>query len=494
MSFASFSFVVFFLVIVAGNYLLPKRWRWVWLLLGSYAFYAFADMRYVLVLLLCTASSFLFAQQIERFADRKKKRVWLWWGLLFNLGALFVFKYLGFFCESLNGLLTAVGLRWQFRGMELLYPLGISFYVFQVVGYLLDVFYGRVKAEKHAGYYALFVAFFPQLLIGPIERFKRIAPQLRNPQPVAYQTVVDNLVRIGWGLFKKVVVADRLAVMADSVFAAPFQFSSPQMLAGVLAFSFSIYLDFSAYSDIAVAAAKILGIDLIENFDHPLFAVSVIDFWRRWHISLSQWLRDYIFLPLNMKFRRRKPRALWSVVSILITFLVSGVWHGANWTFIVWGLLHGVYQSIEVLSEKLRARAAEALRINRSTFAHRLAQIAGTFFLVSFAWIFFKASSLGNAAAVISSIVRFETISAHGAWVFDSGALGLTTPNVHVMLGGLVIVLAVEVLQMRCDLLAFLNRLPCWLRWVVYYGLLFSILIFWLQTETGTEDFVYFQF
>ncbi|MBN1231022.1 MAG: MBOAT family protein [Anaerolineales bacterium] len=494
MNFNTFLFYPFFILVVITNFILPKKWRWIWLLIASYAFYGFSDIRYVVVLLVCTGISYGSGRLIAGAEERKIKKRWMLVGLILILGILILFKYVNFFFDSINAAMTLAGLQWYFRGIELLYPVGISFYIFQTISYLQDVYTGKVLVETNFGKYALYVSFFPQLLIGPIERFNHLQPQLLGPKPFQYQTFVDSLLRIGWGLFKKMVIADRLAVVADTVFAAPQEFYSPKIAVALLAFTFQIYLDFSAYTDIAIGTAKILGIDLVENFDRPYFAISVTDFWRRWHISFSTWLRDYIFIPLNFNHRRKKHRKLWLSLDIMTTFLISGLWHGANWTFIVWGGLHGLYQAYEVLTQNIRDRLVKTWNIDRSTFAHKFFQVSITFLLVCITWLFFKADSLGQAGYMMKSILTMDDITAKSAWVFNDGSLGLDEKDYSLMCNTMLIFLVVEVCQRKLNLVKELNKQPTWFRWGVYYLLIFSILYLKLYGGVNPEDFVYFQF
>jgi len=494
MTFNSFVFYPLFIVIVIVNYILPRRWRWVWLLIFSYVFYSLSDVKYSFILLICTGISYIAGRMVSKTKDNKLKKVWMLVGVILNIGILFLFKYINFFFNSINTAAAAAGLQWTFRGIELLYPVGISFYIFQVISYLLDVYSGKVEAEKNFSHFALYVSFFPQLLIGPIERYNHLEPQLLNPRPFEYQEFVDSLVRVGWGLFKKIVIADRLAVVVNTVFTAPQDFNSPKLVVAIFAFSFQIYIDFSAYSDIAIGTANILGIKLVENFKRPYLAKSVIDFWRRWHISLSNWLRDYIFIRLNYKHRRKKLRKLWISIDVMITFLVSGLWHGASWTFVIWGALHGLYQIIEILTKKIRDKVVKKLNIDRSTFAHKTFQILFTFGLVSFAWLFFKANSINEAVHILKSIITLDGITTEKAWIFKDGSLGLDDKDFWMMTHTLLILIVVEFVQCKHDLLVELNKQPTWFRWAVYYLLFFSITIFGFYGEANAVDFVYSQF
>lgn len=494
MSFNSFLFYPIFIIIVIVNYALPKKWRWVVLLIASYIIYGLSDVKYVVILLLSTFISYLVGRMIAHIDGEKQKRIWMLAGLILTLSILFVFKYLNFFFEIVNTFLTGVGLHWSFRGMDLIFPIGISFYIFQQVSYITDVYTGKAQAEKNFGHYALFIAFFPKLLIGPIERYNHLMPQLVDPEAFKYQNFIDSLVRIAWGLFKKLVIADRLAVVSNTVFSAPQNFYSPQLILGVLAFTFQIYIDFSAYCDIAIGTAKILGIDLVENFDRPYFARSLTDFWRRWHISLSSWLRDYIFMPLDFKLRRKKPREFWLAVVMIITFLISGLWHGANWTFLVWGGLHGLYQAVEIVTQKKRDLWAKKRNIDRNSIAHQILQIITTFTFVSFTWLFFKAGSLAKALPMLTSIITLNGTTSETAWIFNSGNLGLDAKDFFMMSIMLLVFLLIEALQGKIKLMTLLNQQPTWFRWIFYLGLIFSITIFGFYGENVPRDFVYFKF
>ena len=494
MTFNHFAFYPFLAAVILVNYLLPVRARWAWLLLVSYGFYGFFDWRFLPVLLGMTLLSYLAGSRVAASADERVKKRWMLAGVIGSLVILFCFRYLGFFFDSLNTALTALDFRWNIRNVEIFYPLGLSFFALQALSYIWDVYEERTPAEPHFGYFALYMAFFPKLLSGPLERPARFLRQAREPKPFPDVEINDHLLRIGWGLFKKIVIADRLAEVVDAVFAAPGDFPAPKLIAGVLAFAFQVYIDFSAYTDIALAAAALLGFDLTQNFNRPYLATSVADFWRRWHISFSSWLRDYVFLPLEIKDRRRKPRALWQNLHILITFLVSGLWHGASWTFVIWGGLHGLYQVFEKFTQKARDRAAGLLRLGPESFVRRAWQVLITFCLVSLAWVFFKAASLAVALNMLRAIFTWQSGAAAGAWNFLDKSLGLDTPDFVMMAVTLVIFLVTEILRGSHDLPAVFKRLPLHVRWLIYYSLFFAITIFGYHGEVSGVDFVYFMF
>ncbi len=395
--FNSIQYLVFFAVVSAGYFASPARFRWAWLLAASYFFYACWNVAYLALILLSTGVDYGVARQLGRCQAPRGRRYLLLASLAVNLGLLFTFKYFNFFSDALtglgNGLLGAAAVPYH---LDVLLPVGISFYTFQTLGYTIDVYRGVVRPERHLGRFALYVAFFPQLIAGPIERAANLLPQLRARRRWDYTRVVSGLRLILWGLFKKIVVADRLAVLADGVYAGDTPAGGMLVVAATLAFAFQIYCDFSAYSDIAIGSARVLGIRLMTNFNRPYAAVSIRDFWQRWHISLSTWFRDYCFIPLGGS------RAGWWrwQRNIVLVFVLSGLWHGANWTFLCWGGLHALYY----FAGEAKARSRWGATRNVPSFFGRLASQWTVFGLVCFAWIFFRADSLGQAKSFIMAL------------------------------------------------------------------------------------------
>ena len=382
MNFNSLEFLVFFPVVFVLHWLLPHRFRWALLLAASWLFYFWWNPWTGLLLVGTTLVSWLCAGGIARTEKTATRRVLLILALAVSLGCLGVFKYTGFFA-SIAGLELP---------LQIILPVGISFYTFQTLSYVIDVYRGTVEPEGHFGCYALFVSFFPQLVAGPIERPENLLPQLRAERRFA----TNDLAAGGWllleGYFKKIVIADSLAPFVDRVFGAPGEALGPGIILATALFGIQIYCDFSGYSDIARGAAKLLGIDLMENFRRPYEAKTVREFWRRWHISLTSWFTDYVYIPLGGS-RRGLPR---QILNILIVFLLSGLWHGAGWTFVLWGLIHGLYQAGSVLTQR-REQPAEEMDRARSALCR-----ARTFALVSFPWLFFRAASLEDAAVLLS--------------------------------------------------------------------------------------------
>lgn len=380
MKFNSLEFLIFLPVVCVLHWILPHRSRWALLLCASWLFYFWWDWTAGLLLVGATLVSWLCAREIAHAKSVGGRRALLVLELVSSLGCLALFKYSGFFAS-----LAGVELPWR-----IMLPVGISFYTFQTLSYVLDVYRGRDEPEHHFGYYALFVAFFPQLVAGPIERPGSLLPQLKAKRK--FRT--ENLSTGGWllleGYFKKLVIADSLAPFVDRVFAAPEEALGPEAALATVLFGLQIYCDFSGYSDIARGAAKLLGVELMENFRRPYAAATVRDFWRRWHISLTGWFTDYVYIPLGGN-RRVLSR---QVVNILIVFLLSGLWHGAGWTFLTWGLIHGVYQAAGAVWGSVREHAER-----RGICAH-----TRTFLLISFPWLFFRADSMRDALTLLSRL------------------------------------------------------------------------------------------
>lgn len=381
MNFNSLEFLVFLPAVFFLHWLLPHRFRWALLLGASWLFYFWWNFWTGSLLLGATLVSWLCAAGITRWKSVAVRRALLVLAMSVCLGCLAVFKYIGFFAS-----LVGLELSWQ-----IILPVGISFYTFQTLSYVIDVYRDQAKAECHFGYYALFVSFFPQLVAGPIERPAHLLPQLK----AEWKFTTKNLSAGGWllleGYFKKIVIADSLALFVDRVYAAPGEAMGPEIVLATVLFGLQIYCDFSGYSDIARGAARLLGVELTENFRRPYGAATVKDFWRRWHVSLTGWFTDYIYIPLGGN-RKGLPR---QVLNLLFVFLLSGLWHGAGWTFLTWGLIHGLYRASGVLWEHWRGASDR----RPGALAH-----VRTFLLVSFPWLFFRAASMGDALTLLSRL------------------------------------------------------------------------------------------
>jgi alginate O-acetyltransferase complex protein AlgI len=392
MTFISIEFLLFFAIIVFTYYLIPHRLRWILLLVASYVFYAILSIQFIPLLLASTAFTYFTGIIIEKQETKKQKKKVMLVGISVLLFFLGWFKYFNFVNDSLRAMAKYMDWNYTVPYQEIVLPLAISFYTFQAVSYLVDIYYGKQKAERHYGYFSIFFAFFPQLVAGPIERAKKLLPQFKVEHSLNYENLNYGMKRIAWGFFKKTLIADRLAPIVSSVFDSPNPTGSQIVLATIL-FSIQLFADFSACSDIAIGCARMLGINLTENFKQPHFAVSISDFWSRWHITLSTWLRDYIFFPLCKGKKKRSEIYL----AIVITFLVSGIWHGAAWTFVLWGLIHGFYRVFGDATKSLRESIASFIQLDRSPVLHKWVKIAITFLLVCFSRVFFRSDSVAQA-------------------------------------------------------------------------------------------------
>lgn len=366
----------------------PRNW---FLMLASYLLYANWRPSYALILFVITLLTYFGARFIEAKEEYRKRGIVLIFATL-TVIPLLVFKYYNFLNESIWSFLSSVGLRYELHGLNWAIPVGISFYTFQALGYLFDVYYGKEKAEKTFVDYALFVCFFPQIFSGPISKAKELLPQIKEKRVFKYEQGVLGLKFLLWGMFLKLVLADRLGLYVDKVVADYAMYDGPTCVLSAIFYSLQIYGDFAGYSLMAVGVAKLMGFDLINNFSRPYFSISVTDFWRRWHISLSRWLKDYVYIPMGGS-RCSKLRNYWN---ILITFLVSGIWHGANWTYIIWGIIHGAVQVIE---------KAFGLNKKESKGVWRFVRIVVTFTIVTFAWVFFRMPTISDAVAYVGHSV-----------------------------------------------------------------------------------------
>ncbi len=446
---------------------------------SSYFFYMSWEPRYAVLIFLTTVVSYLCALGIERY--RQQRTAFLALGAVVNLGVLFVFKYFNFFFASLQSITENFALGMTVPAVSLLLPVGISFYTFQTVSYVVDVYRGKQAAENHFGYFALFVSFFPQLVAGPIERAENLLPQLRAPHWFDRQRVVSGLKLFALGLFKKVVIADNLAVVVDSVFSSLPEYKGLSLILAILLFSWQIYCDFSGYTDMARGVARILGVDLVENFNHPYTATSVTDFWRRWHMSLSRWFRDYLYIPLGGNRRGLSRTAL----NLFIVFALCGLWHGAAWTFVLWGALHGIVMAVERIGMQVRSPKFRVPAV---------VSMAYTYGVVLASWVLFRAQSLADAAYIyryaLSGAKHFwrpEYIWATLNQVFGTNQLEMA----------IVLVCLAMISAWEFGLLDFgVRRFPqVWrqplVRWSFYSV---AMILIFLLSQTEIQEFIYFQF
>lgn len=483
MLFNSFEFFIFFPVVTVFYFLIPHRFRWAWLLAASCYFYMAFIPAYILVLFFIILIDYFAGLYIEK-STGKKRKLFLLISIFGNIGLLAFFKYYGFTTENLNNLAQFLHWNYALPVLEIILPIGLSFHTFQALSYTIEVYRGRYQAEKHLGLYALYVMFYPQLVAGPIERPGHLLPQFREEHHFNYEQAVSGLRLMLWGLFKKMVIADRLAVFVDRVYSQP-----PEAGQGILLllatvfFAFQIYADFSGYVDIARGAARVMGFRLFPNFNQPYLATSIADFWRRWHMTLCQWFRDYIYIPLGGN--RRGPTR--TAFNILAVFALTGLWHGAHWQFIVWGLLHGFYMVIARATKFWRQKLVSTLiRTKSFKIIYSIFQRLAVFTLVSIAWIFFLAASITDAVGILSRIYRDLFLS------FDLSALA--TVSVFNLVAAFFLILFMVTFEFMANqpvCWQWFLRCPRWCRWLVYYAITTGIIAF---GYFGDKIFIYFQF
>ncbi len=471
MLFNSIDFIIFFPLVVMLYFLLPLRWRTFMLLAASYYFYMCWKVEYIVLILLSTLIDFIAAKKISVATNSATKKRWLWLSLFINLGVLFGFKYFNFVNDNIQSLFDSLNIFYGIRGLEILLPVGISFYTFQTLSYTIDVYRDRVPPERNLANFALYVSFFPQLVAGPIERPSHLLPQFRQNIKFSSTNLSMGAKLMIWGFFKKIVIADRLAEYVDMVYASPTDHSGITSAIATVFFAFQIYCDFSGYSDIAIGSARILGIDLMENFRSPYLSKGIREFWSRWHISLSSWFRDYLYIPLG---GNRVIKWRW-YYNLMVTFVVSGLWHGANWTFVFWGFLHGAYLIIEnqFLGKENIAKD--------SGFLKNLIRVTITFSLVTLAWVFFRASDINQGFAIIKDIFTST----------DFSIMMLSKTEMVISVFFLLVLILIEVLTRKTSVVKEFDSKPVLIRWGFYYALLLSIIAFGVFEK---QEFIYFQF
>ncbi|MBC7511159.1 MAG: MBOAT family protein [Ferruginibacter sp.] len=408
MLFNSLSFLIFFPVVFFLYWFVTKgnlKWQNILLLAASYYFYACWDWRFLFLLIFSTLLDYFTGLKMEQCEEKKKKKFWFWLSVIINLGFLGIFKYYNFFVHSFAEALSQAGININVWTLQVILPVGISFYTFHGLSYVIDIYKGKIKAERNFVDYSLFVSYFPLLVAGPIERATHLLPQIKVQRKFETEHAIRGVELILWGFFKKVVIADTMAIIVNKVYADPSAYGSGSLVIAALAFSFQIYCDFSGYSDIAIGTSKLLGIDLLQNFNFPYLSRSIAEFWRRWHISLSSWFRDYLYIPLGGS----KLSMLLNIRNVFIIFLVSGIWHGANWTFLIWGGIHAfLFIPSFILGSNRKYKEDIVHRGKLLPSVMDLLQMAITFFFVTLAWVFFRAETVSQAFGFLKRIVLNE--------------------------------------------------------------------------------------
>jgi alginate O-acetyltransferase complex protein AlgI len=481
MPFNSLKYFLFLPVVYLVFYFVGERARWCVLLAASLLFYAALNVPYLLVVLILVAmTTYAFGIWLDDAESAKAKRALLWGGIATNVLILVVMKYLPFLSENLQTLSTILSLDAQIQPIKAFVAIGVSYYVFQAISYLLDIYLEIEKPERHFGYFALYLSFFPKLLQGPIERAGDLIPQLKTKYEFNYDNMRFGMLLFTWGLFKKVVIADRLGLYVDAVYKDVHAFTGLPLLLATYAYAFQIYMDFSGYTDMALGSARLFNINLTQNFNGPYLATSVADFWRRWHITFSRWILDYIFKPLQMQWRNWKNWG--TATALIVAFIISGIWHGASWGFVIWGALHGLYMACSVFYKPYQKKLHKVLGIEKTRFL-KVWQIFVTFNLVSFAWVFFRSSNIADAIYVISNMlngvkgIRSGFLLSQGRW------------NLFVIALSIIVVAIYSFLQTQ-DLLIGFWKSNFIARWTTYISLVIIILMFW----TVSKSFIYFNF
>jgi D-alanyl-lipoteichoic acid acyltransferase DltB (MBOAT superfamily) len=478
MLFNSIQFLIFFPLVLTAFFALPHRYRWVLLLFASYYFYMCWKVEYALLMLVTTFTSYACGLILARQTHSGRRQAVFLAGLALLVTPLFIFKYLNFFSTQVNAVLHHFNVLEGIPLFNFLLPVGISFYTFHTISYLIDVYRGVTPAERHFGIYALYVSFFPQLVAGPISRSTQMLPQFHNRMAFDYNRIKNGMLLMAWGFFQKVVIADRLGLMVDYVYKDPTQHQGFSLMAATFLFAIQIYCDFAGYTDIAIGSMQIMGFSMPPNFKRPYLATSLSDFWKRWHMSLSTWFNEYVFTPITIS---KRDWGIWATVfALVVTFLVSGLWHGAGWTFIIWGGLYGLGLAAEVLTRKQRKRLAKLIpeKIN-TLFAWFL-----TFSYVCFTYIFFRANSLSDAFYIASHLFTGGSPQA----LLKLGVEKIETLIALLSIAGL---FAVHLVQERMEIKDWFALRPAWQRWGFYYSAaLFTIML----GRFGKQQFIYFQF
>jgi len=479
MLFNSIHFLVFFGVVATLYYALKHKYRWILLLIASLYFYMSWKAEYVVLIVFSIFVCYLSARYIQDGKNQKLRKFFLVLSLVVNFGILFAFKYFNFFSLSISQFLQKYSIQFSPIMLKILLPVGISFYTFQALSYVVDVYRKQMKAEKHFGIFALYITYFPQLVAGPIERSGNLLPQFKEKHCFNFRNTIDGLQLMAWGFFEKVVIADRLAKVVDMIYGDVTYYTGIPLILATVFFAFQIFCDFSGYCNIATGAAKIMGINLMENFRRPYLSKSITEFWKRWHISLSTWFKDYLYFPLGGN-RVSKPRWMFN---IFLVFLVSGIWHGANYTFMLWGVLHGFYMIISAVSVNAREKITGWIGLKKITKIHSSLKIIITFILVDIGWVFFRANNIHDVIYIFTHLFPI-------ALKFHGINIGLDWTDLIIAICSIVVLMTVHIVQEYYDTKKFFEK-HLWIKWIIYIILILCILLFGVFKNRA---FIYFQF
>jgi alginate O-acetyltransferase complex protein AlgI len=494
--FNSLEFLLFFPAVVLIYFLTTYKYRWVPLLIAGYYFYFYREPLYLLVLVVSTLLDYFLGLRIGKTGNQKERKYYLVLSIFCNLGLLVVFRYMGFFTNHP-------------MFMNIVVPLGLSYYTFKKMSYIIDIYRDHLEPEKNPGIFALYVSFFPQIAAGPIDRAKDLLHQFKERRcfdASHYPKIVGGLKLMAWGMFKKIVIADRLAIFVNQVYGQPADYRGISLIIATLFFSIQIYADFSGYTDMAIGMAQVMGFKGADNFNRPYSAVSITDFWRRWHITLTTWLRDYLFLPIAYSTSRKlkpfkkgalkiTPESQAYVISVLCTMLLCGLWHGASWTFVIWGGLHGVYLAVSFFTRKIRKKSRKKFIDKKWKPYYRRLRILFTFLMVSFLWIFFKAHSLADAWYIVTHLFKgigsLPLVLSDNEMFKQSILLGQPVKEFIIAIVSIGIMISIHGLQPHGRIRDMFAQKPLLVRWAIYILLIMAIMNFGVFSEI---PFIYSQF
>ena len=496
MYFNSLGYLFFLFVVLLLFYSTRRKYQWIILLASSIIFYSFLRAPHLLMaLFFVIIITYIFGIKINSCNNNRIKTLLFCAGLITNIAILIDTRYINCFSGILYSSIFKKDAIWSGYETSVFLSIGVSFYVFQAISYLIDVYIEIEEPERHIGYFALYMCFFAKLLQGPIERSNELMPQLKKEKIFNMSNMNAGIFLFTWGIFKKVVVADRLSLFVDTVYDDVYSYSGLQLILATYYYSIQIYCDFSGYTDIALGSARMFGINLTQNFNNPYLSTSIADFWRRWHISLSRWILDYIFKPLQMQFRYYKNFG--TALALITTFLVCGAWHGLSWGFILWGLLHGLYMTISVYYKNIQKHIYEKSFFEKSNLRHYW-QIFFTFNIVSFSWVFFRSKGLSEAYYIISHL-HFNIIQTFSNIFNDEEYRSIIVFNRSrreflIALLGILTIVAVHTIKKvkkHQNIDDFLQTTPYWARWSMYYLLILNVIMFSFDTH---GDFIYYRF
>jgi D-alanyl-lipoteichoic acid acyltransferase DltB (MBOAT superfamily) len=489
MLFNSLDFAIFFPLVFVFYWIVAKNKtaRNVFLLVASYFFYGWWDWRFLFLIVISSLVDYVVGYQLSKTSIHKHRKLLLGLSLLVNLGFLCYFKYTNFFIETFIDSFRLFGKTIEVSTLNIILPVGISFYTFQTLSYTIDVYRNQLKPTKDILSFFAFVAFFPQLVAGPIERASHLLPQFYRTYRFNYEMVKSGLLLMAFGLFKKMVIADRVAILVNQVYNNPSEYYGYETILATVFFAFQIYCDFSGYSDIAIGIGRTMGFDLMKNFDSPYFSKSITEFWRRWHISLSTWFRDYVYIPLGGN-RKGEARTYFNLFAV---FLISGLWHGAAMTFLIWGAIHGLIIMLEKALSPLRTYTYNTLGVNRDSFSNKLVFAGITFFIVCISWVFFRAKSLKDALSIITNSLADNYEGLYYGGLFK---LGLDRAEFWVAIVAIVVLLLFDLFHKKKAAIKWLSSQNMVFRYFVYVCIVFVILIFGVYGDMAPTEFIYFQF